>query len=50
VSSVPNIPRGPGDVTPAWLSAVLGVDVEQVGVTPIGGRVLLTGSLDLIAH
>jgi hypothetical protein len=30
------IPRNPTDVTPQWLGAVLGVDVESVGVTPIG--------------
>src|SRR4051794_38410776 len=31
-----SIPRGPGDVTPAWLGSVLGADVTGVDVTPIG--------------
>jgi len=31
-----NIPRGPSDVTPAWLGSVLGADVRDVDVTPIG--------------
>ncbi len=30
------IPRGPDDVTPAWLGSVLAADVETVEVTPIG--------------
>jgi aminoglycoside/choline kinase family phosphotransferase len=30
------IPRGPDDVTPAWLGSVLGVDVNDVEVTGIG--------------
>lgn len=30
------IPRGPEDVTPAWLGSVLDVDVSDVDVTPIG--------------
>ena len=30
------IPRGPQDVTPAWLGSVLGADVGDVDVTPIG--------------
>ena len=30
------IPRGPEDVTPAWLGSVLGADVREVDVTPIG--------------
>ncbi len=30
------IPRGPEDVTPAWLGSVLGADVRDVDVTPIG--------------
>ena len=30
------IPRSPDDVTPAWLGAVLGADVRDVEVTPIG--------------
>jgi hypothetical protein len=30
------IPRGPLDVTPEWLGSVLGADVRQVDVTPIG--------------
>ena len=30
------IPRGPSDVTPAWLGSVLGADVRDVDVTPIG--------------
>lgn len=30
------IPRGPEDVTPAWLGSVLNVDVREVDVTPIG--------------
>jgi hypothetical protein len=30
------IPRGPEDVTPAWLGSVLETDVSAVGVTPIG--------------
>ncbi|BBZ29011.1 aminoglycoside phosphotransferase [Mycolicibacterium madagascariense] len=34
--SAPAIPRGPAEVTPRWLSTVLGVDVEDVRVTPIG--------------
>jgi hypothetical protein len=33
---VTDIPRKPSDVTPAWLSAVLGADVRDVSVTPIG--------------
>ncbi|WP_286137307.1 aminoglycoside phosphotransferase family protein [Mycobacterium sp. IS-3022] len=36
MTSVLNIPRGPEDVTPAWLGSVLGTDVEAVTVTPIG--------------
>src|ERR1700752_202636 len=31
-----NIPRGPSDVTSAWLGSVLGADVRDVDVTPIG--------------
>lgn len=31
-----SIPRGPEDVTPAWLGSVLGADVSAVGVTAIG--------------
>ena len=31
-----SIPRGPGDVTPAWLGSALGVEVRDVAVTPIG--------------
>jgi Phosphotransferase enzyme family len=30
------IPRGPSDVTPAWLGAVLGADVREVDTSPIG--------------
>lgn len=30
------IPRGPEDVTPAWLGSALGADVRDVAVTPIG--------------
>jgi Phosphotransferase enzyme family len=30
------IPRGPEDVTPAWLGSVLKTDVREVDVTPIG--------------
>ncbi len=30
------IPRGPEDVTPAWLGSVLNADVGDVDVTPIG--------------
>ena len=30
------IPRGPSDVTPAWLGSALGVEVRDVDVTPIG--------------
>jgi aminoglycoside phosphotransferase (APT) family kinase protein len=30
------IPRGPEDVTPAWLGSVLKADVREVNVTPIG--------------
>ncbi|MGV0718260.1 aminoglycoside phosphotransferase family protein [Mycolicibacterium sp. XJ662] len=30
------IPRGPADVTPAWLGSALGVDVRTVDVVPIG--------------
>ena len=30
------IPRGPSDVTPAWLGSVLGADVREVDVSPIG--------------
>jgi hypothetical protein len=30
------IPRGPADVTAAWLGSVLGADVRDVAVTPIG--------------
>ena len=30
------IPRGPQDVTPAWLGSVLGAEVGDVDVTPIG--------------
>ena len=30
------IPRGPEDVTPAWLGSVLNTDVLDVDVTPIG--------------
>jgi hypothetical protein len=30
------IPRGPEDVTPAWLGSVLRTDVDAVAVTPIG--------------
>jgi hypothetical protein len=31
-----DIPRGPADVTAAWLGSVLGADVRDVDVTPIG--------------
>ena len=31
-----NIPRGPEDVTPAWLGSAVGADVTDVDVTPIG--------------
>src|SRR5829696_2176708 len=30
------IPRGPSDVTPAWLGSVLGADVDDVDVSSIG--------------
>lgn len=30
------IPRGPSDVTSAWLGSVLGTDVRDVDITPIG--------------
>ena len=30
------IPRGPSDVTSAWLGSVLGADVRDVDITPIG--------------
>jgi hypothetical protein len=30
------IPRGPSDVTPSWLGSVLGVDVKDVDISPIG--------------
>lgn len=30
------IPRGPSDVTPAWLGSALGADVEKVDISPIG--------------
>ena len=30
------IPRGPDDVTPAWLGSVLGTDVNDVEITGIG--------------
>ncbi|CAN5375065.1 phosphotransferase [soil metagenome] len=30
------IPAGPADVTSAWLSAVLGTDISEVTVTPVG--------------
>jgi hypothetical protein len=33
---VQTIPRGPSDVTPAWLGAVLGADVREVDTSPIG--------------
>jgi hypothetical protein len=33
---MPTIPRGPSDVTPAWLGAVLGADVREVDTSPIG--------------
>jgi hypothetical protein len=36
VASVVPIPRHPADVTSDWLSAVLGADVREVDVTPIG--------------
>jgi hypothetical protein len=36
VATVVPIPRRPADVTPAWLSAVVGTDVRAVDVTPIG--------------
>ena len=36
MTSVLNIPRGPEDVTPAWLGSVLRADVDTVEVTPIG--------------
>jgi Phosphotransferase enzyme family len=36
VRRVRTIPRGPEDVTPAWLGSVLGTDVSGVEVTPIG--------------
>ncbi|KUI42858.1 aminoglycoside phosphotransferase [Mycobacterium sp. GA-1199] len=36
MTSVLAIPRGPEDVTPAWLGSVLGTDVDTVEVTPIG--------------
>ncbi|MGE0220059.1 phosphotransferase family protein [Mycolicibacterium sp.] len=31
-----SIPRGPADITADWLGAVLGTDVDDVGVTAIG--------------
>jgi hypothetical protein len=31
-----SIPRGPSDVTPAWLGSVLGTDVREVDIAPIG--------------
>jgi hypothetical protein len=31
-----DMPRGPADVTAAWLGSVLGADVRDVDVTPIG--------------
>jgi len=33
---VTDIPRGPSDVTAAWLGSVLGAAVREVDVTPIG--------------
>jgi len=33
---VTDIPRGPSDVTAAWLGSALGADVREVDVTPIG--------------
>lgn len=36
MTSVLAIPRGPEDVTPAWLGSVLRADVDAVEVTPIG--------------
>jgi hypothetical protein len=33
---MPTIPRGPEDVTAAWLGSVLKADVREVDVTPIG--------------
>ncbi|WP_040633549.1 phosphotransferase family protein [Mycolicibacterium phlei] len=36
MTSVLNIPRGPEDVTSAWLGSVLRADVDSVEVTPIG--------------
>lgn len=36
MASVVPIPRHPADVTGEWLSAVLGADVRNVDVTPIG--------------
>ena len=30
------IPSRPADVTPAWLSSVLNIDVRDVAVAPIG--------------
>jgi hypothetical protein len=32
----PDIPRGPSDVTPAWLGSALGADIRDVDVTRIG--------------
>lgn len=36
MTSVLDIPRGPEDVTPAWLGSALNADVDSVDVTPIG--------------
>nr|WP_090273978.1 aminoglycoside phosphotransferase family protein [Mycolicibacterium komanii] len=36
MTSVLAIPRGPEDVTPAWLGSVLRTEVDTVEVTPIG--------------
>ncbi len=50
------IPRGPADVTPAWFGSVVGADVADVDVEPIGTgqtgatyrvRATYTGSPDL---
>jgi hypothetical protein len=36
VTATVSIPRTPADVTPAWLSTVLGTEVRTAATTPIG--------------
>ncbi|NBQ44091.1 MAG: aminoglycoside phosphotransferase, partial [Mycobacteriaceae bacterium] len=34
--ATPSIPGCPQDVTPLWLTSVLGVEVDDAAITPVG--------------